>query len=317
MAWKSLSRMDLNTLVVLATLLEEEHVSRAAMRLNLSQPSVSRALGKLRRQLEDPLFTRTQHGLKPTPRAEALRQPLARLLDELGAVLAPPRFEPGSSQRRFILATTDYGVHALLAPTLAQWRSQAPGTDLEVRHWSAGLDHHLDEEGVHLAICVLGSQPPARIHGRGLGDDHFVCVMRAGHPLSGSAPLTLAQYLGAEHGLISMGGDEKGAIDRILEGMGHQRQVVLRVPHFMAAFSAIAQSDLLLTVPGCLAASLSSHWPIEIRTLPFSTPRFHYSMVWHDRWHQEPGHRWFRGLIFDQLVPAVEDLRGRLERALR
>jgi len=136
------------------------------------------------------------------------------------------------------------------------------------------------------------------------------------HPLGASDRLTLAQYLQADHGLVTMGGDEKGAIDRILEGMGAQRRVVLRLPHFMAAFSALCNSDLLLTVPGCLAASMAPHWPLQIRPLPFDTPCFHYSLVWHDRWHQDPGHRWLRSLCFEHLVPEVGRMQDRLEQAI-
>jgi len=124
MSWKALARTDLNTLVILSALLEEENVSRAAVRPNLSQPAVSRALARLRDQFQDPLFTRSRHGMTPTPRAEALRRPLNRLLDELSVVLQPPGFDPASSRRRFTIATTDYGVHALLSPIIGRWRPE-------------------------------------------------------------------------------------------------------------------------------------------------------------------------------------------------
>ena len=123
-----LARHDLNTLVALHALLETRSVSRAAERLNLSQPAVSRTLARLREAFDDPLFVRAQRGLRPTARAEALRQPLARLLQELGALLAPPEFSPADSQRRFQLATTDYGMHPSGHPGLWwQCRTTAGG----------------------------------------------------------------------------------------------------------------------------------------------------------------------------------------------
>ena len=77
---RRLARLDLNLLVALDALLEERHVTRAGRRVGLSQPAMSNALARLRRMLDDPLLVRTPAGMAPSPRAEALADPLREAL---------------------------------------------------------------------------------------------------------------------------------------------------------------------------------------------------------------------------------------------
>ncbi|SHM28001.1 LysR family transcriptional regulator [Vreelandella subglaciescola] len=298
-----LARHDLNALVTLHALLDSRSVTRAAQRLNLSQPAVSRTLSRLRQAFDDPLFVRTHRGLRPTARAQALGPPLSRLLEELGALLAPPEFDPASTTRRFHIATTDYGMHAFLAPQWQTVKHQAPHMRLDVQSGSGEVEQQLDEGGPELALCVPGERVPASVHGREVGHDHFVCVMREDHPLAlqPEADFTLEAFLHADHQLISMGGDDRGAVDLALAKRGLKRRVSLRQPHFLAGFSATQHSDLLLCVPGCLAASVADHWPLALRRLPLAVPSFAYWLVWHERHHADAGHRWLRHALFDGL----------------
>ncbi|MDA5562681.1 LysR family transcriptional regulator [Cobetia sp. MMG027] len=311
-----LARHDLNTLVALHALLETRSVSRAAERLNLSQPAVSRTLARLREAFDDPLFVRAQRGLRPTARAEALRQPLARLLQELGALLAPPEFSPADSQRRFQLATTDYGMHAFVAPQIAPLHDQAPGIRLDIQAYGGNVEQQLEEGGPELAMCVPTAKVPAGVHGREIGDDQFVCVMRKDHPLAAKETLSLEDFVAAGHQLISMGGDERGAVDLKLAELGLSRQVVMRQPHFLAAFSVTCHSDLLLCVPGCLAISMLDQLPLVLRPLPIAIKRFSYWLVWHERLHHDAGHRWLRQSLSTGIQARHRELSHRLRQRL-
>lgn len=312
-----LARHDLNALVTLHALLDSRSVTRAAERLNLSQPAVSRTLSRLRQALDDPLFVRTHRGLRPTARAEALGPPLARLLEELGALLAPPEFDPASTTRRFQLATSDYGMHAFLVPQWQTLKHQAPHLRLDIQGYSGSVEQKLDEGGPELALCVPGERVPASVHGREIGSDHFVCVMREGHPLAREPEeeFTLEAFLAADHQLISMGGDDRGAVDLALAKHGLKRRVSLRQPHFLASFSATQHSDLLLCVPGCLAASILDHWPLALRRLPLEAAPFSYWLIWHERYHADAGHGWLRQTLFQGLQARYRMLSRRLQTA--
>ncbi|MEM9488015.1 MAG: LysR family transcriptional regulator, partial [Myxococcota bacterium] len=89
-----LAGLDLNLLVALRALLREQHVSRAAKRVGVSQPAMSRALAKLRDMFDDPLLIRSLHGMQCTARARAIQPQLENALEGVANLIAPLRFDP-------------------------------------------------------------------------------------------------------------------------------------------------------------------------------------------------------------------------------
>ncbi len=303
-----LSAADLNLLPVFQVLLEERNVTRAAGRLNLTQPAISRNLARLRQLFNDPLFTRTPKGLSPTPRAEALALQLFHSLQEISLLIEPPLFTPLEAQNTFKIATTDYGTQVLLPAVVSRLRREAPHVDLEIIPWQESLLHQLDQESIDLAICTV-TDAPAAVHGRGVGDDKFVCVVSAANPLS-QRGMDLQTYVRQPHALITMGGARKGAIDYLLEEQGLSRHIALRVPHFVAALSLVAQSDLILTIPFGLAQSCAKHYQLKILPFPMEQRGFTYSIVWHERYMKDVAHVWLRQLVFEELAQTLKQLKA-------
>src|SRR3546814_2528706 len=125
----ALRRLDLNLLVTLDALLAEHNVTRAAERLHLSQPSVSVHLARLRDLLGDPLLLPGPRGMRPTARADMLREPLRQALEALRQAIAPAQqFEPAQSTHTWRIAASDYGEVTILLPALAGIRPMATGT---------------------------------------------------------------------------------------------------------------------------------------------------------------------------------------------
>ncbi|WP_172806686.1 LysR family transcriptional regulator [Endozoicomonas arenosclerae] len=306
MAVENLSSSDLNLLPVLQVLLEERSVTRAAGRLNLTQPAISRSLARLRKLFNDPLFTRTPQGLAPTPRAEAVALGLQQSLQDIVQLIEPPQFIPLESQHSFRLATTDYGAQVLLPEVVKRLSQEAPGVSLEIIPWRQQLLHELDAQSVDLATCTI-TDAPAVVHGRGVGQDKFVCVVRSSHPLVASG-MDVRRYASHSHALITMGGERKGAVDYLLEEQGLTRNVVLRVPHFVAALALVANTDYILTVPYGLARSCASHYDLRILPFPLEQKPFTYSIIWHERYMKEPAHIWFRQLIYEELTRVIGEL---------
>src|SRR5215469_14090309 len=100
--------IDLNLLIVLDALLDELSVTRAAARLGYTQSTVSGMLARLRDLLDDPLFVRTQRGILPTPRAEALASPLKRFLADGRRLITQDVFDPATAELTFTVSTNDY-----------------------------------------------------------------------------------------------------------------------------------------------------------------------------------------------------------------
>jgi hypothetical protein len=99
---------------------------RAAQRLNLSQPAVSHALRRLREATGDPLLVRVGPRMELTPRAQALRAPLAQALDQVRGLFQAQGFDPATSTPRLPLMMPDLCVDLLMPAVLAQVTAPRP-----------------------------------------------------------------------------------------------------------------------------------------------------------------------------------------------
>ncbi len=203
MELEDIYRRDLNLLIALRVLLEEVSVSKAAVRLNLSQSAMSRVLGRLRTLTCDPLFTRHGQQLIPTQRALELNASLTAPLDALCHVLTPEAFDPASCEQSFKIATTDYAMQTILPFALPRIYEEAPGLSLEF----APLQHdqlmrQLTTEGCDMAICrPTGAVDPLQSDCLGLVS--VFCLVAKNHPLA-DKPLTLEDYLSYPHAVIAI-----------------------------------------------------------------------------------------------------------------
>lgn len=294
-----LGGVDLNLLLVLDVLLEERSVTRAAARLDRTQPAVSRSLARLRELLDDPLFVRDRSGLTPTPRAQALAGPLrAALLELEGRVLQARPFDPGSADRTFTLAGADYGEWLLVGPLVTRLARVAPRIRVEA-HRVPALRDTLDHD---IGVGVVSSSGLGSVRTRPLVTDGFVCLVRRDHPRVGQH-LDLRTYLDLDHILISPRGTGGGIVDDRLEAAGERRRIAVRLATFLVAPAVVAGTDLLCTLPRRLAHAAVRSLPVRMVEPPIELPPFTLSAVWHERWQHDPGHAWLR----EQLAAVVQD----------
>lgn len=287
--------VDLNLLVVLDALLAEASVTRAAARLGRTQPAVSRSLGRLRDLLGDPLLVRDGTTMVPTPRALALRGPVQRVLRSVTAeVLSEQRFDPGTATRTFTLASADYTEATLLVRALVRLAAEGPGIDLVL------------QPGDHTAIdeVELTLFPGRPVQGSArsvfVGDEGFSCLVRADHGSVGEV-LDLETYAALPHVLVAPRGKPGGVVDQALERLGRSRRVWARTRSFLVAPELIARSDAILTIPTRLGRLAASRLPLRLLEPPLPLPTFAMHVSWHARWHHDPGHRWLRGVVIEEL----------------
>lgn len=291
-----LSALDLNLLVVLAALLEERHVTRAASRVGLSQSATSHALSRLRELYQDPLLVRSGRRLDLTPRAVALLPQLKRGLGELGGTLSgEAAFEPTTARRSFSVGMADYGQALLLPPLLRSLTRRAPLVDLNISGFPNAVER-LDDGNLDLAV-LLGTEFPKGLSSRKLFADGFTCMVRKGHPLVKGARLSLSRYLSLSHVLVSPGGSGPSFVDTELERRGLKRRIALQVSSFLIAPQLVTESDLMSTGPSRLLRVLAQRYPIRLFTPPFRLPRFELYLVWHSRLDHDPAHAWLRSEV--------------------
>ncbi|MBB2919755.1 LysR family transcriptional regulator [Cupriavidus alkaliphilus] len=288
----SLRRLDLNLLLTLDVLLSEHNVTRAAGRLHLSQPSVSVHLARLRDHFGDPLLLPGPRGMRPTARAEALREPLREALAALAqAVSADTPFDPATSTHTWRVAATDYGESTIVLPALQGLRKAAPGARLAVVEMvPTRIARQAERAELDLAFHTTDGSPPA-LHRRALFTERYVLAGRAGHPRLKRRP-TLAQFCALEHVIVSPdGGGFQGVTDEALARAGMQRRVVLSVPHFLFVAAALAGTDLVAMLPERLVRGAPA---LRAVAPPVEVPGYEMSMLWPERVHRDPAHRWLR-----------------------
>jgi DNA-binding transcriptional LysR family regulator len=285
--------VDPALLRVLVAMIEERQVTRAAARVGLTQPALSHALGRLRRQLGDPLFVRGEGGMVPTARARALEAPARRLIAELAAfgrdaALADPR----QLERTLVLAVRDYGEVVLLPALMRRLAAAAPSVRVVTRSEVHSLEDELATGRVDLAISVadtLGS----RLRRRRLFGDRFVSLARRGHPAL-RRRLDVEAFAGLGHVLIAPRGEPGGPVDDALAARGLRRVVAARVASFLAGPALVADTDLVITLPERMARYVAGWLPLETFETPVPLPAIVMYAAWHEAQQSDPVHRWLR-----------------------
>ncbi|WP_058970992.1 LysR family transcriptional regulator [Type-D symbiont of Plautia stali] len=295
----NINSLDLNLLQTLDVLLEELNVTRAAQRLNLSQPSVSTQLARLRTVLDDPLLLPGPRGMLPTARAEALRDPLRLALEALTRAVAPPDvFNPAHADQTWRIAATDYMSSALVLPALNLIRDAAPRSRMAVFTLNPPQVAQQLEKGELDLVFHTGDNAPPTLHQRKLFSERYVLAGQRDHPQLQQPP-TLDQFCQLEFVLISPdGGGFSAATDSALAKLGRKRRVALSVPHFLFMLEVLASSDLVAVVPERLVRNTPY---LRVCTPPLEIPGFDILMLWHQRLHRDPAQQWLRQQIVASL----------------
>jgi DNA-binding transcriptional LysR family regulator len=294
-----MNNVDIGLLRVFLVLMAERNVSRAAARLDLSQPATSHALARLRALFDDPLLLRSRDGMAPTERALEIERTVAAMLIEYDRLVTPPsRFEPNESRRTFVLTATEYSELVLLPPLMARVRAQAPNVQIEIRapNQQRMLDW-LESGEVDLRIGWVRDATPS-LRSRPLFHDNLVCIARRDHPHIQGA-ITLAQYLSLPHARPQIIGRTTigRVIDDAVRAHGGKLRIVLGLQNFLTIPRVVAESDIVATLPRRLAEVFVSQLPLQVIEPPLRLPRMRYAAYWHNRSHNDVGHQWLRRML--------------------
>lgn len=293
----NLAAVNLNLLVALDALLREQSVTVAARRVGVSQSAMSQSLAQLRVLLDDPLLVRDGRLMLPTPRAEAIRPGLQRVLGDLAQVLrADATFSPASLQRRFVIASVDV-VPYMFAPALVRHlRSEAPGVELVFEDRDRAVDR-MREGSVDLLFQnqLADEQGLARMD---IPSDTFVPVLRRGHPAAPAAgePLSFETWASIPQIMVGPALPRTNYVDEFLKSMGLERTVALRVQSALSCARVLEETDLCWNTARVGALAMQRNFDIELHRLPAAMPSFPFYLYWHERWSNDPGHRYLRGL---------------------
>jgi len=303
----NINDIDLNLLRTFVVVAEERSVTRAADRLDLSQPAVSNALKRLRDLLEDQILVRGSGGLHLTPRGEQLATSLGEVMTQVeasligGAVVDPARItEP------IIITSADEEILLHGADIIAALERE--GCLAPVQFLPLNTEYRADilwRKRLSVTLTTMLYAPDG-LKQRKLYEEHLVCLMRSDHPAARS--WDLSAYLAADHLLIApLGGAPSGYLDDWFRKQGRERRVRLISHTFGSAASLVKQTGLIATLPSRQAAIAAAETELVTRPLPGSVPTFSVHMFWSERYDNDPMSKWLR----DTLYTAIAQIRSR------
>jgi len=292
----NLRQLDLNLLLIFDALMQEQNLSQAALRLNLSQSTVSNALARLRQQLGEPLFQRTARGLVPTPQAHTLYGPVRQALHLLRVGLGPQERIDLETDLTFRISMNDYAQAIFLPGMLTRLRALAPQLLLSVQLDEADtLAKRLKTGELDLAIDYLHFDDDD-LRYQPLIEEELTVIARVDHPACNDR-LTLSLYQQCHHVSVLPRAGRGSPLEIVLGSAKVQRKVQLYLPQYLAIPTIVAQSDLLGTVPRRLAEHFAQQYSLQVFPLPLEIPPIQVSLIWHRQQDVAVGLKWLREQI--------------------
>jgi DNA-binding transcriptional LysR family regulator len=298
-------RVDLNLLVIFEAIYRVRNLTAAGDGLGLSQPAMSHALSRLRSVFKDPLFVRLPRGVQPTPLADQIAPSLIDGLATIRQGFERKTFDPAVSTRLFTIAMADIGEVAHLPYVLRAVYREAPSVRIRTTEMSpADCRAALADGQIDLALAAnLRAAPPLR---DALIVEHgYATVARANHPTI-HGKLTLEQFRKARHLLVMPQGPRQHGevIERALRGPKVRADIAVQVAHFHPVAAIVTQSDLIATVPRGLAQTMQRLASIRVFDPPIALPKARIALLWHERYHRDPGNAWLRELYLREVRAA-------------
>ena len=290
---------DTYLLRVFSMLMAERSVSRAAARLDQSQPAVSAALKRLRDILGDPLLVKDKQRMVPTERALQLEASVRIVLGEIESLQAPAaEFDPATTKLCFRIGTPDYLAPPLMASLVSYLRLTAPKARLVLQPLGNDYDYETALANGELDV-VIGNwpQPPEHLRMTILLEDDVVCLVSRDHPRAGSQ-LSVADYLNGAHIVpLTYSVMQRGVVESHMAALRLQRNATVTVPYFSMAPSLLPGTDLIFTTSRHFAEHHARQLPLAILKPPIDFPTMRFYQLWHNRSQQSQSHAWLRSLL--------------------
>lgn len=298
--------IDLNLLVVFDAVYKHRSISRAAESLDLSQPGMSNALSRLRKNLDDPLFVRSGHGVMPTGRAEAIASSVMQALSQLNDGLHKNQiFDPQKSDQRFRIMMPD-PLEPIIMPSLIKNIQNESKIRIElIPVQSMNIEEAILSDVVDVALFVPLQQHES-VASEILCPLNIVFVARKEHPIFDQLldPATFSQY---KQVALNLKANTLVNMEKV--------QLTSRTPFEIACFvnrlnsipHMVANSDLLGGIPAIYAHEMAKYFDLEIIRLPMPIGTQQFTMSWSESLTASPSHQWLRSEIRTAITGYLED----------
>jgi len=291
---RTLGELDLNLLVALDALLREQNVTRAGVRIGLSQPTMSGALRRLRRFFDDELLVRVGRDLELTAVGRDLVEPVQEILLLIQrAIDGPGVFDPSSAERTFRVLASDYS-QFVLQGVVRRLAEEAPGIRIRFQSPDERTLRLLQNRQVDLAVMSrLGEMPSQRLY-----DDQWVCAVADDHPDIGER-LTKKQFLALPHVAFAFGRRGRSGVEQHLAAAGIVRNIVVTTDSFTASLYMLAGTRMIAIVQRRLGELLQDQTGVRLFPMPVAVPDLVSRLWWHPIDSDDQAHTYVRSVMVD------------------
>lgn len=300
--------MDLNLLVALQVLLEERSVSKAASRMAITQPAMSKTLARLREAFNDPLFVRSKRGIQPTPRAESLVSELENILGSIENLLIEGEFSPLSYKGEVSIAISEYVGLSLLPALASKLQTIAPKLRVKTITRVEGQLEQLASGELDFAIQIERASYGPEYRMQPLGSSPLAIFVRRQHPLidQGISIETLLQYPTINLYISDRENLELTIQNRYREVFGSAGMV--ETSHLLTALEILRETDYTLLCPAYLARNDGATRDVVALSLPPEHATIiDYALVAHERTQRSALHQW----LWSEIIDTVRNMRVR------
>ena len=283
--------LDGYTLRTFVTVLEETSVSKAALRLGVSQSAVSHTLDRLRLAFHDALFVRDGRGIIPTAKAISLHEPIESILNNLKSLAEQREFDPLSDSLEFTIATNDFPM-LLIFPRLIK-KLHTEGIKPRFHFMPSGVPSANLSRASRCQLLITPAPPKAKdIIQERLFQSKMVCFYDAEvrHP-----PKSWKQFVNNNYADVKFSDAESSIMVLPSIDTAALKEPSTTVPSFSALNEFIKGTDQITT-----QLELMKRGPLkdlDSAPLPIATQPISVYMVWHERDDKTSAHQWLRQKI--------------------
>ena len=293
--------LDLNLLVALDALLDEKNVTKAAGRLNLSQPAMTAALGRLREYFDDPILKLHGKRMVPTPHALIIHEDLKNILGNVDSLISKTAsFEPATSSRKFTITASDYVSQVIFIPLLRKLNSAAPDIKVELLPPADSTHELLNQGRIDLKLApkqMLSDNFPSEF----LFSERFVVVGCKTNPIFKNC-LSEEEFYESGQVVVQLGRRLPLSVtNQMLEERKKPRETDVTVSSFLLAPEMVVGTDRLTVMHERLANIFAERLPIAITEVPFTFPPLEEYVQYHSTRADDTGIRW----MIDQIKNTI------------
>jgi|TARA_R110001606_G_scaffold78366_1_gene181352 DNA-binding transcriptional LysR family regulator len=305
-------KLDIKLLVAFITIMEEGSVSRAAERLGVTQPALSKSLQRLRDLFKDSLFTRQAYGLTPTARASELQDQIRPILSSLSELMSPNSLDLKALDRHFKLRVDEGDLENFIEPLLASLQYQAPGIRLSISSWGGAQLDELTSGNIDLGIMRI-NDTPGNIRSKLIGYMEACIILSEAHPLFHQDDVSVSDLLSHKvvtHHLRSHRNNSFSKTEQKLKQRGHIIRPNLETDSLMVAMQAVKRGMALVTSRSIgdlfinVMCEKANFYPVKLLPIPKEVleldeynGRHPIHIFWHERFNNDLAHRWLREQI--------------------